>query len=349
MSHFVSGWKHLPEELLLDKSCELFISVVIAFRDEEKVLPQLLERIATQTHQAFELILVNDHSTDNSLQTIAAFSDLEEKVHLVEAIGTGKKNALKEGIVKAKGKLIVCTDADCLPTENWIKSIAQFQERENCDLIICPVRMSFGDSFFSKMQTLEFTSLITTGAGAAASKTPVLCNGANLAFTPKVWQESLGDLKEKETSGDDMFLMMSVKKRGGKIRFLKSTAAIVETASCETLSDFFNQRKRWASKSKSYRDFQVIVLALLVFGICSAMVASLVVGFFNPIFWKAVVFLFLLKILTDISLLMASAKFFSTEKLLIYIPFLEIIYPFYVVGTALSGLFGKFSWKGRTN
>ena len=345
MLHITSGWKRLEEEKLSENPSNLFISVVIPFKNEENNLPELLQKLSAQFYQNFEVILVNDHSADNFLQNIAPY---ESQIKLFNAATHGKKGALKQGIAQAKGDLIVCTDADCSPSPNWLQAIAQYQEKENCDLIIAPVQMVAGNTFFSKMQSLEFASLIATGAGAAAANMPILCNGANLAFTPKAWQESIVDLKEVEASGDDMFLLMSIKKRKGKIRFLKSAAAIVQTASCETISDFFNQRKRWVSKSKSYSDIQIILVALLVLGVCSAILGALAAGFFNPLFWKAALFLYLLKLLADISILMPTAKFFRVEKLLIYIPLLELIYPFYVLISVIGGFLGRFRWKSTT-
>lgn len=345
LMNYSSGWKNMPETKLSDTSSTLFLSVIVPFRNEEKNLAPLIQQLFTQTHTNFELILVNDHSTDHSIQVLETCLSQLKNVQLIQAQGFGKKNALKEGIAIAKGELIVCTDADCVPTQNWLQSIAQYQEKENCDLLCCPVKMAYQSTFFSKLQTLEFTSLIATGAASAAVNRPILCNGANLAFTLKTWQKSVVDLNEGEASGDDMFLLISVKKRKEKIRFLKSTHAMVQTASCKTFSDFYNQRKRWTSKSKSYTDSEIILVALLVFSVCAAFIVCLFAGFFNPLFWKAALFIICLKTLADISLLMPSAKFFSIEKLLMYIPFLEIIYPFYVVIVAIGGLFGKFKWK----
>jgi poly-beta-1,6-N-acetyl-D-glucosamine synthase len=169
MMHFISGWKSIPEEFLSKKSSELFISVIVPFRNEEAALPHLLERIAQQSHSNFELILVNDHSTDNSLQAIEPFLSKFPKLKIIQSEGLGKKNALKEGIAQADAGLVVCTDADCLPNKDWLKSIAQYQEKEIVDFLICPVKMSFGKMFFSKLQALEFTSLVASGAGAAGS------------------------------------------------------------------------------------------------------------------------------------------------------------------------------------
>jgi len=344
---FVRGWNKLPEEKTGEEPCYLFISVIIPFRDECENLPSLLEKIAQQTHTCFELILVNDHSTDNSLQVVESFHNFLPNMQLIQAVGFGKKNALKEGIAQAKGELIVCTDADCVPTENWLKAIAQYQSKEACDMLICPVRMSQGETFFSKLQALEFASLIASGAGAAAAGMPIMCNGANMAFTPNAWSESVADLNEKEASGDDMFLLMSVKKRGGKIRFVKSKDAMVETIPCATFSEFFNQRKRWASKSKSYTDWQVLGVGLLVLLLCVVIMGCGIGGFFDFHWWKIMVLIWLIKTIADSWLLVKTADFFDTKQVLKQIPILSFIYPFYVCFSAIGGLLGSFSWKGR--
>jgi cellulose synthase/poly-beta-1,6-N-acetylglucosamine synthase-like glycosyltransferase len=142
-----------------------------------------------------------------------------------------------------------------------------------------------------------------------------------------------------------MFLMLSIKKRKGKIRFLKSTEAIVQTPVCLSVSEFFNQRKRWASKSKSYTDWQVIGLALLVFSLSLGFIVLLIGGFADILFLKAAIFIYIFKTFVDLSLLYPALKFYSQEKLIFYVPVLQIFYPFYVVVTAIGALFGKFKWK----
>lgn len=347
IAYFVWGWNKLPEEKTGERACDLFISVIIPFRDECDNLPFLLKKISQQTHIRFELILVNDHSRDYSMQVIESFCNIIPNMQLIHAVGFGKKNALKEGIAKAQGALIVCTDADCVPTQNWLKSIAQYQIHEACDMLICPVRMCHGKTLFSKLQALEFASLIASGAGAAAVGMPIMCNGANMAFTPRAWGESLADLAEKEASGDDMFLLMSVKKRRGKIRFVKSEDAVVETAPCATLREFLNQRKRWASKSKSYTDWQVLGVGILVLSLCIAIIGYGIGGFFNLFWWKLMLFTWCIKTIADSWLLIKTAHFFDTKSVLKHIPMLSFMYPFYVLFSFVGGLLGAFSWKGR--
>lgn len=346
---FACGWHLLPEEETEEAATDTLISVVVPFRDEARTLPTLLEHISMQTHKSYELILINDHSTDTFLPIIQPYQAKMPSLKLIDAHGYGKKNALKESIAQAKGRLIVCTDADCCPSPRWLQSIAQFQNKKNLDLIIGPVKMVDKNSLFSHLQALEFASLIGSGAGASSISMPIMCNGANIAFTPEVWRKSIALLHEDEASGDDMFLLMSVKKQRGKISFLKSKDAMVETGACHTLRGFINQRKRWVSKSKSYTDKQVISVGLLVFLVSMLEVVYLVAAIFHPPLWVAAGMLWAIKTVADATLILSTASFLGTKQQLKYIPVLSFIYPFYVLASFVGGLFGSFSWKGTTS
>ena len=345
MLHFAAAWKNSAEEMTTDKQPGIFLSLVVAFKNEAEQLPQLLKSLSIQSYQHFELLLVNDHSSDLFEPIIQKYRQDIPFFHLITANGYGKKNALQEGIAKAKGKLIVCTDADCVPGKDWLYALAQFQEKTTADLIIAPVKLTHNTRLFSKIQALEFLSLAAATGGAAMAKMPLMCNGANLAFTPQIWAKSNQNLRTDIASGDDMFLLMQVKKQAGKIAYLKSQQAIVQTKPSENLKAFFNQRKRWVSKSKAYTDWQIIAVALLVLLVCVNIPMYLLAGFFNPFFWKVTLLLFAVKFFADIALLLSAAKFFKEEKVLILTPLLSLIYPFYVLTSAFGGIFGSFRWK----
>lgn len=341
---FVLGWSKL-RSFIAKEDVRLFVSVVVPFRNETKNLPTLLKGVLAQSYQHFELILVNDHSSDSSLDMIRENAVHIRNMRIIEATGFGKKNALKEGIAQAKGELIVCSDADCDLAHDWLRTIASFQEKENCDLIIAPVRMQSKGTLLENLQVLEFSSLIAAGAGAAGLGLPILCNGSNLAFKPQVWSENEKDLNEQQLSGDDMFLMMSIKKRKGKIRFLKSTEATVETKACDSLSDFFNQRKRWASKSPSYKDAEVILVGTVVLLVSILIISAIVAGFFDSQYWVLAIYLYASKMIIDSCLLAQTSPFFKTKNLLKFVPLLTIIYPLYICISFFGGLLGHFHWK----
>lgn len=336
---FSMGWKRIYP--FVPKGNEVLtslISVVVACRNEDGHIRQLIACLAQQSNQNFELILVNDHSTDATRKYIKAAQTQYPKILLVDAVGYGKKNALKEGIREAKGNLIVTTDADCLPSYHWLESIASFQRRNNCDMIICPVKLSGKDSVFAYLQVLEFTSLVASAAGAAGAGMPVLCNGANLAFTRKAWLACQEDLHPEEQSGDDIFLLESVKKRGGKIRFLKSESAFVTTAQAENLSELIKQRRRWSAKSRLYTDWQLIFTASTVFVTSLLLVLLAALSFYRINYLYVFVGLFFFKYVVDSVFLSTVSKFFQLNTIWLYSFLLSIFYPFYIVFVAVSSL-----------
>jgi len=324
------------------------ISVIIPVRNEAKNLPKLLFALQNQSFRNFEIVFVDDHSSDNSQEILLNFSKSRKNVHIVAAVGFGKKNALREGIDASNGKLLLCSDADCIPNKNWVETIANFYAENQVDMIIAPVVMLDDKSIFQQMQALEFMSLQAATAGAACAGVPIMCNGANMAFSRETWQAHNANLKDEKLSGDDMFLLMSVKRAKGKIAYLKSENAVVFAFPSQTLNDFFNQRKRWVSKSTGYTDFFVILTAFAVFGISATMIASIVWWILCGS-WLPLAFIFLIKLLSDRILLYKYSKFVKSRHLLKWLLPLSLVYPFYVVLTAVFGVFGKFVWKGRSS
>ena len=344
---FQHGWKQIkPFVPKADELIHIKMSVVVACRNEDKHILQLISCLAQQSNQNFEFILVNDHSEDATRNYIKKAQETFPKIQLVDAVGSGKKNALAEGILHATGEIIITTDADCLPSYHWIESIACYFSMYPSDLLICPVKLSWQKGLFSELQILEFTTLIASAAGSAGAGMPVLCNGANLAFTRKAWLSSQKDLHKEQMSGDDMFLLESIKKRGGVIRFLKSESAFVLTEQARTFGEFFKQRRRWTSKSTSYSDWQIIYTACVVLSINLLFPILIVYSFFNSTSLLVCTFLFILKYVVDTVFLYSVRTFFQLNNIWIISLLLSIFYPPYIVVTALSALFIKpKSWK----
>lgn len=346
---FVVGWRRIPlfePNKCVDLYSELSVSVVIACKNEENNLPKLLSCLQIQSYKNFELILVNDHSADATLSVMETAQSLFLNVKVIDAEMNGKKNALKEGIMSATGSLIITTDADCLPGSDWLTSICSFQQSYPCDLIICPVQLVAEKSLFSGLQALEFNTLIASGAGAAGARMPILCNGASLAFTKEVWMQSRHDLVDEQMSGDDIFLLQSIKRRGGIIRFLKSELAIVFTEPAKTLPSFFKQRVRWASKSPAYTDHQLIFTACIVFAISFWMLILVFLSLLYPSLLAVFFYIFGAKFIADIIFLYFIRSFFKIKHLWFDSVLLSIFYPFYIVSVAVSALFFKSgTWK----
>lgn len=342
---FIIGWnQHYTFEPKGNESVTTKVSVIIACKNEQENIQHLISYIAQQSYQNFELIIVNDHSTDATKFLIKQAIPSFPKIKLLDAVGFGKKNAIKEGILHSTTDFIVTIDADCFPTFHWLESIVCFQKKLPSDLLICPVKISESEDFFLRIQALEFVSLVASGAGAAGIGMPILCNGANLAFTKQAWLNCQAELHEEELSGDDIFLLQSIKKRGGVIRFVKSESALINTKPVTNFTDFIKQRRRWTSKSPAYTDWHIIIVAVLVLSTAVVELTLMYHAISNQRFLIVFGVFFLFKYLLDFKFLSLVQNFFHLKNVGIESVFLSIIYPFYIVFVAFS----TFIFKPKT-
>lgn len=347
----ITGWIKAMARLIPGVVKEKFISVVIPFRNEEKTIGNLIRDLQEQQYprDTFEVILMNDHSEDNSVSTIGEELRGSISARLMNNNAVGKKSALSEGISQAIGTIIVTTDADCRVKPGWLRSINNSFSNESIKMTFGAVRIEPDHSVFSKMQALEFSTLIGSGASTAAFGFPTLCNGANLAFTKDVFTKTGGyEGNEHIASGDDEFLMRKVEaKYPDSIRFNNNTENVVTTYPQKTLNSFLSQRIRWAGKWKHHDGtnskllavyiflFHLSVMALPVFVIMGDVSVYMMIGLLVAKAW--VEFFFIRKVSSWLSIPWHGLSFFL----------LQLVYPVYAVGVAMAALFKKPFWKGR--
>ena len=341
----VFGWFSVKSYKITENQRNITFSAIICCKNEQENLPFLLRSLESQVADIEQIIFANDNSTDETLKILQEFLNKFPNVKVFSTNGFGKKNALKEAMQFVENEYVITFDADCIIPQNYFLLVKNFLAQNQPDLMVGGVKFTENRSFFQKLQALEFASLIVSGAGAALAKKPIMCNGANLAFRKEIWQNAENHLVEQEISGDDVFLLHYVKKIGGKIVFLKAKDAFVETFAAKNFNEFMRQRQRWASKSRSYSDKQTIFAALLVFMINFLIISAAVCAFFSTIIFKIFLFAFFLKMLIDSILLIPFLIFTNQKKLIKFIPILSIFYPFYIVFTAIYGIFGKIKWK----
>ena len=347
--YYTIGWVKAKKNINYNITPKTFISVVVSARNEEKNIKNLLDSIHKQIYTNFELIIIDDHSKDNTVQIIENFNFKNCSVLKLNDNQQGKKEALYTAISKSKGELIVTTDADCIMGKNWLYNIATFFQQEKAEFIIGPVKQTITNNFFQNLFSLDFLSLQAAGAGATELQNPFMCNGANLAFTKNLWKKTNIIEGQKYASGDDVFFLHTainiiLKK---SIRFLFSEDAIISTNSPANISEFFKQRIRWASKAKGYKNKIAILTSFIILMYNLLLLCLLTISPFSIKVFYGFILTLSVKLIIDFPILYISSKFYGQKKLLwFYLP-LQLIYYLYLPIIAVLSLIKKYKWKGR--
>ena len=346
-----SGWSELSGFSANGSGLTTKISVIIAARNEQENIRKLLESIQAQTYSPdlFEVIVVDDHSTDNTAAIVNEFSFVKLIKLQFDKINSYKKKAIETGIGAASGDLIVVTDADCTVQPDWLKTIASFKENSKAVFIAPPVKIQNNSTLLQTFQSLDFMVLQGITAASVQRKIHNMCNGANLAYERKVFFEVNGFAGiDHIASGDDMLLMQKIATRfPEKLSYLLSKEAIVTTQPARSWKEFFHQRVRWASKATNYNDVKIFSALFLVYFFNCALLALLIAGFWMMKLWIGFLAILIAKIIVELIFISPVARFFDQQKLIKLFPFYQPLHILYTVVAGWFGTFGSFEWKGR--
>ncbi|MBS1742321.1 MAG: glycosyltransferase [Bacteroidetes bacterium] len=364
-----SAWKSIPDAEAPPDEYEFAtkVTVLVPARNEANNILNCIHSILRQSYpeSLLEILVIDDHSTDNTAALVQSFTNnnvkllsLKETVHS-QVINSYKKKAIETGIGLSKGNLIVTTDADCVVPVNWLKTIVYYYEKKKPVFIAAPVAIDNKNNFIEIFQSLDFLTLQGITGASVFRKIHSMCNGANLAYEKKVFHEVGGFSGiDAIASGDDMMLMHKIyKKYPAKVSFLKAREAIVQTKAQETLTSFFQQRIRWASKADKYDDKRIffVLLVVYMFNVCLMIMPfiaaagnySVSMGAFQLSLFNFWLLLLCFKTIIELLFLIPVAIFFNRLYLLWWFPLMQ---PFHIVYTVVAGWLGKFGayqWKGR--
>lgn len=345
----IRAWAGIKSSL--QNSVGLSVSVIIPFRNEARHLEELVRTLGQQAYPHFEVIFVNDYSTDASEQLLAELLDDVGFDYQLLSLGgaTGKKAAISQGVRVAKGEIILTTDADCVFTEHWIERMVGAFTDDTIQMVSGPVKL-VGGSLFQKWQQMEFSVLIATGAAGISWQKPSMANGANLAYRKSVFQAVSGfDGVDAIASGDDELLMMKVHKvHPGSIRFVKEQDAVVTTEALGGWAEFRNQRLRWAGKWRYGKRNASVIGALSVFVFNLSVISLPILALAGLLNWGQVLTFFLSRLLIELVLVLVLNRFFKNKLSVSALILHQILYPFYAIYFGVAANFGNYQWKGRS-
>lgn len=355
LSKYLTGWKKTEEFPIVSDIIigdEIYISILIALRNEEKNIPRLFQCLEQQTYpkNLFEIILVDDHSVDRTWDlirkhkndyrlTIKALQNLPHQI--------GKKTALLKGIQKAKGEVIIQSDADCRMGENWISTLAGYYIKNKPSLVIAPVQLSGNSSFLSWFQIFENAALMVSTCGSIYFRKPILANGANMLYEKNRVLSYQDPFNSSVQSGDDIFLTLKINEdKPSGVHFLKSKSATVTTDTNVSFQGFWQQRKRWIQKSNRYKNPHIILSSLIILLGNLLPLAGLIYSLITREWWVAIA-LFGVKMTMDTLHILSGISFLEKKFNVLFLAFSHALYPVYVFFLSVLGTLGTIEWKER--
>lgn len=328
------------------------ISVVIPVRNEERNITELLCDLCHQTYKPLEVILVDDHSTDYTVQLVEEWNKTNVSFPLnIIKLGqdaAGKKKAITTAVAHAKGDVIVTTDADCRVEADWLLSIATRFAHQQIKLVAGAVRLVPGN-FFGELQQVEQAALTGTTAAFIVINKPVMCNGANLAYRKAVFMEVNGyEGNERIASGDDEFLLKKIAARYPQgVAFNANPGSVVTTLPALSAHEFVNQRVRWAGKWRKQQFGVSSMLALFVFLFNLTFLSIPLLAMQWVVSLGTVSLLILIKLFLELVCLKRITTWMGTPFNIHAFAALQFLYPPYVVFFGLISNWLKATWKGR--
>ncbi len=243
------------------------VSVIVCAKNEEENISKFVPILAEQDYPDFEIILIDDASSDNTLELLEGFEKQYANIRLVkvennEAFWGNKKFALTLGIKAAKKPYLLLTDADCYPvSKNWIQEMSSQFTAEKKFVLGYGAYEKISNSFLNK--TIRFETMLTAVQYFSWAKMghPYMGVGRNLAYKKEEFFNVNGfiDHMKIRSGDDDLFINQAAKGKNTAVCF--STDSFTYSKPKTSFKEWFAQKRRHVSTAEFYKSFDRVQLA----------------------------------------------------------------------------------------
>lgn len=196
------------------------ISVIVPMYNSKKTILQTLQGLEDQTRKDFEVIIVDDGSTDNSSQLISKFNNQSElTINTIHQKNSGPARARNLGVKHSKGDIIIFLDSDCIPPNNWVEEMVKPLNGKivGCN---CGYRVKNKESLIARYVDYEIAKRHRKLIGKKIDTIGTY----SASFIKSVFKETGGfDTRYKAASGEDFDLAFNIRKRGYDLVFTDKT------------------------------------------------------------------------------------------------------------------------------
>lgn len=327
------------------------VSVIIAARNEEKNLAALLEALITQDHQAFEVIIVNDRSNDDTGKIIETYSARHPQFRSISISAlpdgwNGKKYALFKATEIAQNQILLFTDADCKPESNqWISEMAR-NFTYGIDIVLGYSPYAYTPNSGVLNEFIAFETLLTgvQYMGFASIGQPYMGVGRNLAIRRNIYDrgylKSIGHL----TGGDDD-LMVNHLANSQNTRLVYAKASQTTSWPKSSWRAYIRQKVRHMAAGRHYHKKDQTLLAVFTLSFLFGWIFLFLslVSALNP---YLILTAFGLRSLSFYTIFARVGQKFDAHLKIWALPFLDLCYSIYYPVVGLKALATKnIRWK----
>ena len=327
------------------------LSVIICAHNEQDNIPEFLPSILNQDYPNFEVIVVNDFSTDNTPWILHDFEakypnlkivDIKEHIRLKH----GKKFAVSMGIKASKHQTLVFTDADCAPqSDQWLKEIAAaFRPETEIVLGYSP--------YFKKKSLLNLLIRFETSHTAMSYFSYALKGdaymgvGRNMAYKKELFFRNKGFAAHMHIKSGDDDLFVNQNANPTNVNIALAAESIVYSAPKMTWKSYYKQKARHSGASTIYkkRHQRMLGTQLVSAALFYAFLIGTAIAF--PMYWYIPLAAYFLRLLAQWIIFANIYKKLEVKELIWWLPLVDFIYYFYI---CINGIFSrkkkKISWK----
>lgn len=327
------------------------ISVIVCAKNEAENVTKFIPLLTQQNYPDFEIILIDDASSDTTLDIFEAFEKEYANVRLVkvannEAFWGNKKFALTLGIKAATKEYLLFTDADCYPTsKDWIAEMSSHFTMQKTIVLGYGAYEKIPNSFLNKL--IRFETLLTAVQYFSWARIgqPYMGIGRNLAYKKEEFFNVNGfiDHMKIRSGDDDLFINQAANKKNTTVCYTPNSFTYSEPKT--TFKEWFTQKRRHVSTASFYKPFDKMQLGLFFLTQILTLLLPIVLLAFQ-FQWIAVVSIIAFRYLfTWISLGFGAGKL-NEKDVMIWFPVLEIVLIFTQLNIFITNLFSKpVHWK----
>jgi cellulose synthase/poly-beta-1,6-N-acetylglucosamine synthase-like glycosyltransferase len=316
------------------------VSVIICAWNEEDNLKKNLQAVLEQNYPEFEVIVVNDHSGDETDLLLQSWQHKYAHLRVINlsrenAKMRGKKFAISMGIKGAKFENLVFTDADCRPkSKHWLRHMSQGLNGDKT-LVLGYGGFEKRSGIFNKLYRYESVHIAMQYMSYALAGVPYMGVGRNLAYKKDLFFQTKGFIKHRHVaSGDDDLLVNEVARGNNTTVEIRQTAHTVSEPS-ESMSAWWRQKRRHLSTGSFYRLSSKLFLGLYTFSHLLFYLSFLGVLSTETMYWWALCGI-CLKWLVHLSIISVVTRLLDEHDLLLFSLLGDVFTPFFNTAVAIS-------------